>query len=289
MCVLTGREIKRRRDQIFRHKSWGPESFQEASYDLRVDTEPYLIVDGKVYEDGKEYKGRYITIKPGDKAILPTIESFNMPGDLVGDIKIKFSHSRKGLSPLFGPKVDPYFGKGHSDERLYLAVSNLGNSPITLRRGERVFTVQFHKLFGDAPECKKKDAVGPKVAHEAHNDIGSAGSLGFVDRIEKNVKDKLGERLTQVQEGMGRVVLFGIILVASALLAGSVTTLFMLQANHGSSAVVVEALEGSLFMVALSWACIALAISIMLLSAAVVLQTLTPLAKQIWSAVKSFP
>ena len=42
MCVLTGREIKRRRDQIFRHKSWGPESFQEASYDLRVDTGPYL-------------------------------------------------------------------------------------------------------------------------------------------------------------------------------------------------------------------------------------------------------
>ena len=101
-----------------------------------------------------------MTIRPGEMALLPTIESFNMPGNLAGDIKIKFSHSRQGLTPLFGPKVDPYFGRGHCDERLYLWVSNLGASPITLRRGERVFTVQFHKLWGESTRVQEEGCDG---------------------------------------------------------------------------------------------------------------------------------
>ena len=52
MCVLTGKEIERRRDEIFKCESWSDECFQEASYDLRVDTEPVLRIGGKLYEDG---------------------------------------------------------------------------------------------------------------------------------------------------------------------------------------------------------------------------------------------
>ena len=94
MCVLNGQEINRRRDRIFLQKSWDPDSFQEASYDLRVDTGPYLRIGGKVYGSGVEYKDSHMPIMPGEMALLPTMESFNMPGDLVGDIKVKFSHLR---------------------------------------------------------------------------------------------------------------------------------------------------------------------------------------------------
>ena len=48
MCVLTGKEIYKRRDRIFSQQSWSDESFQEVSYDLRIDTGPFLRVGGKV-------------------------------------------------------------------------------------------------------------------------------------------------------------------------------------------------------------------------------------------------
>lgn len=125
MCVLSEQAIASRVDDIFTNSSWCSDSIQEASYDLRVDTGPYLQIGGKWYDAENPYKSPYIEIEPGELAMLPTAESFCMPSDLVGSIKIKFSHSRKGLAPLFGPKVDPYFGKGHDGgERLYLSVSN---------------------------------------------------------------------------------------------------------------------------------------------------------------------
>lgn len=288
MCVLTGKEIYRRRAHIFRGKSWARESFQEATYDLRVDTGPVLRIGGEVYENGIRYKGSHLTIRPGEMALLPTIESFNMPGDLVGDIKIKFSHSRKGLNPLFGPKVDPYFGREHPDERLYLWVSNLGTSPITLRRGERVFTVQFQKLWGDIPDFERKVAIGPTVAHEAYA-MGIGSSLGFVDEIETRVRRSLGDRLTQAERGTERVVLFGVFLVASALLAGAITALFgMLPSlDTESGRTLMDALEGSPLLGVLYWASIALAVTVTVLGAAVVLQVLMPLVSSTLNGVRS--
>ena len=277
MCVLTGKEIYRRRNEIFSRKSWASESFQEASYDLRVDTEPVLRIGGKLYENGIKYKGWHMKIEPGEMALLPTIESFNMPKDLVGDIKIKFSHSRQGLTPLIGPKVDPYFGKGHPDERLYLWVSNLGLSPITIKRGERVFTVQFHKLFGEYPDFEQKVPTGTKVAKEAYA-MGSDQSLGFIDQVETKVKRELGDRLTGVEQGANRVVAFGVFLVASAILAGAVTTLFVLTATFGtdSSMSMVEALKGDPLFNVLYWAAIMAAISVSAMGVAIVLSLIGP-------------
>ena len=82
MCVLTGKEIYKRRNSIFSRESWACESFQEASYDLRVDTGPVLRIGGKLYENGIKYEGTLMKIEPGEMALLPTIESFNMPCNL---------------------------------------------------------------------------------------------------------------------------------------------------------------------------------------------------------------
>ena len=225
MCVLSGKEIYKLRDEIFSGRSWDKKSFQEATYDLRVDTGPVLRIGGRLYEGDVKYESNFMTIKPGEMALLPTMEMFRMPGNLVGDIKIKFSHTRQGLTPLFGPKVDPCFGRPYPNERLYLMVSNLGVEPIRLNRGERVFTVQFHKLHGELPELPQKERIAPIVAAEAHR-MGDETSLGFVSIIEKNVEAKLGARLDRAEHGTVQVIMFGILLVASALLAGAFTVLF---------------------------------------------------------------
>ena len=200
MCVLAGREIKKRARDIFANQSWTDGCFQEASYDLRVDTGPYLRIGGKVYDPASPYKESSIEIKPGELALLPTVESFCMPIDLVGDIKIKFSHSRKGLTPLFGPKVDPCFGRGNHDERLYLWVSNLGLRSVVIDRFEPVFTVQFHKLVGASPVPGPKNPIGPIVAKEAR-EMGTERYLGFTGPIKAEIMGEFGSRLNRLEQG----------------------------------------------------------------------------------------
>ena len=275
MCVLSGKEIYKLRDEIFSGSSWDCKSFQEATYDLRVDTEPILRIGGKLYEDGVKYDSNFMTIKPGEMALLPTMETFSMPKDLVGDIKIKFSHTRKGLTPLFGPKVDPCFGRPYSDERMYLWVSNLGIEPIRLKRGERVFAVQFHKLHGELPKLERKARIGPTIAAEAHK-MGDEASLGFVSKIEYNLERKLGARLDRVEHGTERVIMFGILLVVSALLAGALTVLFAMAADseEGSRLLTMGTWEGVLLLNALYGVCIVLSISVLMLGIATIIQML---------------
>ena len=272
MCVLSGEEIYKLRDEIFSGGSWNRESFQEATYDLRVDTKPVLRVAGKLYEGNVKYESNFITIRPGEMALLPTMEAFRMPKDLVGDIKIKFSHTRKGLTPLFGPKIDPGFGRQYPDERLYLMVSNLGVEPIRLKRGDRVFTVQFHKLYRELLKLPQKEQIGPIVAKEAHR-MGDETSLGFVSIIEKNVEAKLGARLDRAEHGTVQVVMFGILLVASALLAGAFTVLFtMVTRSEEARFFTMNTWEGAILLNALYAVCIVLSMSVLILSCAAIVQ-----------------
>ena len=245
MCILTGKEIKRRSEDIFSNDSCHEHSFQEASYDLRVATDTYIRVGGVMYSpDRNPYKEPVIVINPGELAMLPTIESFNMSKDLVGSLKIKFSHSRKGLTPLFGPKVDPYFGRGHKDERLFLWVSNLGTEPIKIKKEERVFNIQFHTLVGEEPDFDKKDPIGPQIESEALN-LGSEPDLGFMNEMRIRVTNDLNNRMSRVEHGTSQLVLFGVFLIASALIAGAFAVLFSLapQLNSDQNALVANLLK----------------------------------------------
>ena len=270
MCVLTGKEIEVRATNIFKEKTWTRESCQEASYDLRVSTEPYLRIGGKLYEPENPFKKSHIVIEPGELAMIPTVESFNMPCDLVGDIKIKFRFSRKGLTSLIAPKVDPFYGREHSNgERLYLWVTNLGLEPIHIQKGKPVFNVQFHRLVGETPSFHKKPSMGRTIAEEIHP-MATTPHLGFMDKIKAEVRDELksgpinelDSRLKGVEQGTTQVVQFGVFLVASALLAGFITALFaMVFALNTRSGVAMTAnLENSSLGILLLVVCVILAV-----------------------------
>ena len=278
MCVLTGGEIDNRAGEIFSNKSWCSASFQEASYDLRVDTGPFLRIGGKLYDEVSPYKESFVEIKPGELAMLPTVESFCMPNDLVGDIKIKFSHSRQGLTPLFGPKVDPKFGNGHDDERLYLWVSNLGLKPIVVERYEAVFTVQFHQLVGPPPDPEKKNPVGPTVAREIRK-AGTGQYLGFTEAIKGEIKGEFETRLTRVEEGTRQVVIFGVFLVASALFASALgAILAMVSVSNTKSGIgTFNVLEGSNWGDLLFLLFVGLAILVVILIVAAVVKLAYPI------------
>ena len=287
MCVLSEPEIKKRASDIFTSKSWHENCIQEATYDLRVDIKPLLRIDGKSYDKDNPYTRSYVKIEPGELAMLPTVESFRMPGDLVGSIKIKLSHSRMGLTPLFGPKIDPHFGRERNGERMYLWVSNLGLKPIHIERKDPVFTVEFHKLHGGDPLPKPKESAYSKFARQIH-DMPPERNLGFTGRIQDHVaaqfKDnftgyqrqltRFESRLDGLERGNHQVVQFGIFLVASALLAGAIAAIFAMVFSLSTESGLATSdrlegtnLEGWLFTMA-----IVLCIGVVLLFVAAVIQ-----------------
>ena len=151
--MILGKEAIRERlnkSEVFKAGTWVEESIMEASYALRVASDG-LHHGGKRYRpDEDSIEGR-IDIEPGEIAILSTEERLNMPGDLVGKLGIRFDYASQGLTGLMGIQVDPYFGRGHEDERLYIRVANLGNETVPIDPSAKVFTFELHRVEGEVP------------------------------------------------------------------------------------------------------------------------------------------
>ena len=147
--ILSGESIlERLKDgEIFRQGTWDEGSIKEASYALRLANDG-LLVEGKFYEPGVIYTGAYIGIEPGEIAILSTVERLNMPNNLVGKIGVRFDPSIRGLTGLMGIQVDPLYGSGQGDERLFIRVINLGNEAVRFSSQATVFTFELHELKG---------------------------------------------------------------------------------------------------------------------------------------------
>ena len=143
--MILGKDAIRERlnnGEVFKDGTWVEESIMEASYALRVASDG-LLLGGKRYKpDEDSIEGR-IEIEPGEIAILSTKERLNMPGDLVGKLGIRFDYASQGLTGLMGIQVDPYFGLGREDERLYIRVANLGNETVPIQPRRRCLHVRI--------------------------------------------------------------------------------------------------------------------------------------------------
>ncbi len=156
--ILSGNAIRERLEfgEIFEEGTWDKRpinegALKEASYALRVAPDG-LMLEGKHYRPGEECIRGDIKIEPGKIAILSTVERLNMPGDLVGKIGIRFKYACQGLTGLMGIQVDPFYGRGRGNERLYIRVANLGNYSILIPLSAEVFTFELHQVIGEVRE-----------------------------------------------------------------------------------------------------------------------------------------
>ena len=123
-------------------------NIKEASYDLRLGDEIYLV--GRRAPEKLTEKKPYTLIAPGQFAILTTYETIEMPEDLLGFIAIRTQYKMQGLINISGFHVDPTF-RG----KLLFAVQNVGPADIRLRFGEPTFSIFFSTL-----ELKPDDSIG---------------------------------------------------------------------------------------------------------------------------------
>jgi dCTP deaminase len=116
-------------------------NIKQACYELRASNTYYDLADGN-----RKYQleqGEYILIKPKQLIVIITMESLELPKDMLGRILTKGKLFSIGLLP-----VNTYADPGFTGE-LGIVLYNLSNSYIKVKPGEAIAKIEFSKLFND--------------------------------------------------------------------------------------------------------------------------------------------
>ncbi len=220
IMILSGSKILKRlnKGEIFKKGTWDCNSIKEASYALRVAPDG-LILEGKQYPPDACFSGQYIEIKPGKIAILSTIERLHMPHDLVGKIGIRLNYAAKGLTGLMGIQVDPCYGRGTKDKRLFIRVVNLGNQSVKLMPGDDAFTFELHEVKGGIyPPSPSKPSTWHRLQRILADQGEGESSWSYATRVESDLSKRFSSEIETVRDSLQPVVMFGVFLVAVTIL-----------------------------------------------------------------------
>ena len=165
-----------------------------------------------------------------------------MPGDLVGKLGIRFDYATQGLTGLMGIQVDPYFGWGHEDERLYVRVANLGNETILIHPGADVLTFELHKVEREVPV-----PLAPRLHmwHRLQDVLGDQNNISWssVTRVQDNVErtqqdlaaqeakllEEVKSAKAEIRDYLQPLVMFGIFLVAVTILGVALSVIVAMR------------------------------------------------------------
>lgn len=216
MAILGTDEIASRLEagEVFDRNTWDSACIKEASYALRLARDGF-VVDGEPCSPGNTYTGSELRIKPGRIAVLSTFEKLNMPGDLSGKIGLRLDFAALGLVGLMGIQVDPFYGRGSVDGRLYIRVANMGNETIRLQPMDEVFNLELHETKGAIrPELPKEDTwkrMQRLVRGQRYP------SWTYITRIEREAR--------RTEDRWRPLFLFGVVLIAVTILSVSISAL----------------------------------------------------------------
>ena len=226
--ILSGEEIHRRlkTGDIFVMGTWDEDCLKEASYALRIANDG-LLIDGTFYDPGTPYTQTYISIDPGQIAILSTVERLKMPSDLVGKVGVRFNPAIRGLTGLMGIQVDPLYGQNQEDERLFVRVANLGNETVRFLPRAIVFTFELHEVTGNVQSpAPGKVSTWDRIKEQLASQDNSSWS--YVTQVQNEgikLERRLSAQLGNVRDYLQPLVMFGIFLIAVTILGVALTVI----------------------------------------------------------------
>jgi dCTP deaminase len=131
-------------------KNYDKTFLKQCSYDLRLGEQVYLV--GRDAPDRLSPDHPYISIPPGQFAMLTCYEEIEIPDDHMAFIALRSSFKFQGLVNISGFHVDPTH-KG----TLLFAVQNVGPSDIRLEYREPTFTIFFAEVKGRIVLSRSQD------------------------------------------------------------------------------------------------------------------------------------
>lgn len=238
-------------DYIFRNGSWTKKNIQGAGYDLRLagDCLVYPAAPGEskyltVTNNGTEVAK--ITLAPGDSALVSTIEKVCFDRSVAGAVGPKFSLASKGLLMLNGNAVHPGYGRSldltdgywhpEGDVRLHFVITNIGPRNITLHSGDAIAHLRLYAVESIPSDIDVRNQKFDALADE----LFGGGSIYF--RVTEDLKGEIketrrrietielqatthGTAISQMKDVTSLIIVFGVFLVASALLGFVFTAL----------------------------------------------------------------
>jgi dCTP deaminase len=138
---LANSEVESTGKKLFLKDTFDPKMLQQCSYDLRLGSEVYIV--GNKVPDRLTRAKDYISLPPGQFAMLTCHEWLAIPSHLMAFITLRSSFKFQGLVNISGFHVDPTF-----EGKLLFAVQNVGPSDIRLRYLDPTFTIFFAEVQG---------------------------------------------------------------------------------------------------------------------------------------------
>ncbi|HXN39816.1 MAG TPA: hypothetical protein VN892_17410 [Solirubrobacteraceae bacterium] len=240
------------------------DSLYAASYDVTIARDGLILPNGREIPPGRadslSGRRRPVVLEAGDTALFSTQELFRMPDDVAGNVSIKNRLAVEGLTLLSGLLVDPGYGVEElaDDEhgcRLFLHIANASKRPILLKPGEdAIARIQFLPVVGGRWEHRKP-------ARASRWSEQQQASLGFLTEMKE-----LKERVERTSARSEEVVLFGVVVLAIALIGATFSTILSIVTNATLSEKLHDAWPASSHD-GVVWALLLLAISVFMLAA----------------------
>jgi dCTP deaminase len=180
-------------DEIVSKGNWGElisKHFDEnltkqASYDLRLGEEIYLV--GKRAPEKLSDRNPYVSLPPGQFAILTCYEEIKMPDTHLAFIALKTTFKFQGLVNISGFHVDPTH-----EGTLLFAVQNVGPADIRLKYKEPTFQIFFAQLLSNKIGHKRSEEATthfkPKLKGIRLEDVQMlGGSSVTLSKLQKDL------------------------------------------------------------------------------------------------------
>lgn len=194
-------------------------SFEEkclssATYHMRLGSKALTWENGKKTEYNladKINKNKDITnelvLKPNSLTLVTTIETFNLPKDIIARFNLKSSWVHKGILLGTGPIVDPEL-----QANLLIPLHNFSNSNISIKYGEKLISVEFTKTLNpnDTFYIKANDIAKYKPNEHWKFDFESYWKRIGQSTVESSVSFTLSEMSDTLKKANDRVKFFSI-------------------------------------------------------------------------------
>lgn len=129
--ILCDNEIKKIGSSVL--SPYNENSVGSIVYDLQCDT----------FGNDDSSEVGMITLAPGDSVFIKSIESINVPTNLVVKVILRNSRIRQGLS-IEAPVYQP----GHQT-RVFFRVTNISKAAVSLKKGDGVASIMFETIDGN--------------------------------------------------------------------------------------------------------------------------------------------
>ena len=251
MCVLSGNEIRRRKNDIF-ESGYDDKCVDNAAYNLRIN-DKFLIINGEFYDEERPYNDVLIKLPAKKVSVISTIEKLKLSEKLCARVGITFKFSRKGLIPLFGPQIDPGYN-GH----FYAVVYNTNNKHVPIQKGDKILKMEIYTLEENEEEDKVKEGTkGKKDANiyetqfpfdsreiDELMEITKEETIGK-EKLEENIRilenkiENINSKVEEATSGYKSVVWFGILLISTTIF-GVILSLLLSFANYAKFANLID-------------------------------------------------